>query len=258
MTPEIRYHIDNFDVSRLNQNNIDRIQFAMLPARSTVLEIGCATGYMSEYLEQKMACVVTGIELNPAQAAMARSRCSHLIEGDAAEPVTQARVDDHVAIKGKFDIVFMSQVIEHVAYPDQLLVKVRDWLAPDGALVVSTCNVAHWKLRLDHLAGRWEYADYGIMDKTHLRFFTTHSFRRLLKTCGYRIVDEGYSFEDFCPFRLLFDKRILAPSDLLRLIPFVGQKLREKYIYFSRNFIATQFAYKAKLAEMYENESSPK
>jgi len=249
MNAGIKYNIDDFDAGRLNRNNIDRIQFEMLPARSTVLEIGCATGYMSAYLQKKMDCVVTGVELNPAQAEVARDRCSHLIEGNIDDPAIQALVDAHVAQKGKFDVVFMSQVIEHIAYPGDLLARIRDWLIPGGIMVVSTCNVAHWGIRLNLLRGKWRYAEYGIMDKTHLRFFTVHSFRELLTDSGYRIVDEGYSFEDFCPFKLLFDKRILAPSDLLRLIPVVGMKLREKYIYLFRNLISTQFAYKVEIAE---------
>ncbi len=245
MSTGIKYNIDDFDASRLNQNNIDRIQFEMLPAGATVLEIGCATGYMSAYLQRQMDCVVTGIELNPDQAAVARSRCRYLLEGNISDPDLQTRLDDHVAAHGKFQVVFMSQVIEHIARPGPVLVKIRNWIAAGGVLVVSTCNVAHWKIRLDLLRGRWEYQDYGIMDKTHLRFFTVHSFQDLLRESGYRIVDEGYSFEDFCPFRLLFDKRLLAPSDLLRLIPFVGLRWRKSYIHTFRNLISTQFAYKA-------------
>ena len=241
----LKYHNADFDVRRLNENNIDRIQFAMLPSDSTVLEIGCATGFMSAYLQNRMDCTVTGVELDPDQAAVAREHCRYLIEGSIDAASVQAQVDAHVAAKGKFAVVFMSQVIEHIADPQDLLTRLRDWIMPGGSLVVSTCNVAHWRIRLKILGGRWEYTDYGILDRTHLRFFTVHSFRRLLEECGFNIVDEGYSFEDICPFRLLIDKRVLAPTDLLRLIPVVGRGLRQKYIYMFRNLIATQFAFKA-------------
>jgi len=245
----IKYHNDDFDVRRLNENNIDRIQFAMLPEDGTVLEIGCATGFMSAYLQQQMGCTVTGVELNSAQAAAAREHCRYLIEGNITDSSVQAQLDAHVAEKGKFTVVFMSQVIEHIADPKDLLTRLRDWIMPDGSLVVSTCNVAHWRNRLNLMLGRWEYADYGLLDRTHLRFFTVHSFRRLLQECGFNIMDEGYSFEDFCPFRLLIDKRVLAPTDLLRLIPFIGMRLRKQYIYRFRNLIATQFAFKATLVD---------
>ena len=245
MNTDLKYHNADFDVSRLNENNIDRIQFAMLPAGGTLLEIGCATGFMSAYLQTRLGFTVTGVELNPAQAAAAREHCRYLIEGNIAEPAVQEQLDDHVTAQGGFTVVFMSQVVEHLADPESLLTRLRDWIMPGGSLVISTCNVAHWRIRLDLMRGRWEYTDYGILDSTHLRFFTVHTFRRLLQACGFTIVDEGYSFEDFCPFRLLIDKRVLAPSDLLRLIPFFGGRLRRKYIYRFRNLIATQFALKA-------------
>jgi len=76
VTTTLKYHNANFDVRQLNENNIDRIQFAMLPENSTVLEIGCATGFMSAYLQTQMGCTVTGVELNPDQAAVAREHCA--------------------------------------------------------------------------------------------------------------------------------------------------------------------------------------
>ena len=245
MNTAIKYDHTDFDGDQLNENNIDRIQFAMLPAGGTLLEIGCATGFMSAYLQTRMGFTVTGVELNPDQAAIARKHCRFLIEGNIAESAVQAQLDDHVAAKGRFTVVFMSQVIEHIVDPKPLLIKLRNWITPGGSLVISTCNVAHWRIRLDLMRGRWEYTDYGILDNTHLRFFTVHTFCQLLQACGFDIVDEGYSFEDFCPFRLLIDKRMLAPSDLLRLIPFFGRQFRQRYIYRFRNFIATQFAFKA-------------
>jgi len=240
----LKYDNETFEVDKLKENNIDRIQLGMVPENSNVLEIGCATGYMSEYLIQKMGCKVTGIEIDPHHAETAKDKCHRFILGGIDDYSVQQQLDLLVLEQGRFDVVFMSQVIEHIASPENVLVKIQDWLDPKGCLVISTCNIAHWKYRLKLLFGKWEYEKYGILDETHLRFFTTHSFRKVLENCGYRVVDEGYSFEDFCPFRLLFDKRVLAPSDLLRLIPFIGMTLRKKYIYRFRNIISTQFAYK--------------
>ena len=70
---------------------------------------------------------------------------------------------------------------------------------------------------------------------------------RELGLLGENILGSGFSFEDFCPFKMLFDYRLLAPSDILRCIPFIGQGLRKKYIHLMRNLIATQFVYKAKV-----------
>lgn len=241
----LKYHRQQFCLDELGANNIDRLQVAMIPPGSTVLEIGCATGAMAEYLEKEKNCLVTGVEPDAEQAALAAKRCSHVIAGAIDYPSTRLQIDNIVKKMGPFGIVFMSQVIEHLADPKNSLQQLRDWLAPEGALVISTCNVAHWKSRLRLLRGIWKYEEYGIFDQGHLRFFTPESFEELLVSCDFHVIDEGYSFEDICPFKLVFDKRLLAPSDLLRLVPFVGTTLRQNYVHRMRNLIATQFVFKA-------------
>jgi methionine biosynthesis protein MetW len=241
----IKYHQDRIDFETLHENNIDRIQLAMVPAKSHVLEIGCATGYMSEYLAHDKQCRILGVEPVEAQAELARQRGLEVITGLIDSPATFDLLLAHTLEHGPFDAIFMSQVIEHIADPTATLRVLKGLLGPDGFLIISTCSIVHWKCRLQILLGRWEYEDYGIFDRTHLRFFTIKSFRQLLEESGYSVVDFGYTFEDICPFKILFDKRILAPSDLLRLIPFIGKRLRRAYTDLFKNFLATQFVYKA-------------
>ncbi|MCX5871510.1 MAG: class I SAM-dependent methyltransferase [Deltaproteobacteria bacterium] len=241
----IKYHQDRIDFDALHQNNIDRIQLAMIPAKSHVLEIGCATGYTTEYLARDKQCRVLGVEPVEEQAEVARKRGLAVITGLIDSPATFDLLLAHTREHGLFDTIFMSQVIEHIADPAATLHTLKRLLAPDGYLIISTCSIVHWKCRLQILLGRWEYEDYGIFDRTHLRFFTIKSFRQLLEESGYTVVDFGYTFEDICPFKILFDTRILAPSDLLRLIPFIGMRLRRAYTDLFKNFLATQFVYKA-------------
>jgi len=240
--------MDIFDIDGLSQNNIDRIQIGMIPFNSRVLEIGCATGYMSEYMTKKMGCQVTGVELNDDQAELAREKCHKLISGGIDDDEVQRQLDQVVIEQGRFDVIFMSQVIEHIPYPEQVMVRMHEWLDPGGILVISTCNIAHWKYRMKLLAGKWEYEEYGVLDKSHLRFFTTKSFERFLQNCGYRVLDEGYSIEEFCPFRILFGVKIIAPYAILGCVPFIGMTLRKIYMRLFRNIISTQFVYKASLS----------
>ncbi len=241
----IKYHQDHIDFDSLHQNNIDRIQLAMVPAKSHVLEIGCATGYMTEYLARDKQCRVLGIEPVQEQAELARQRGLEVITGLIDAPDILGLLLAYTQKHGLFDAIFMSQVIEHIADPATTLRALKGLLNPGGHLIISTCSIVHWKCRLQILLGRWEYEDYGIFDRTHLRFFTIKSFRQLLEESGYTVVDFGYTFEDICPFKILFDTRILAPSDLLRLIPFIGMRLRRAYTDLFKNFLATQFVYKA-------------
>jgi methionine biosynthesis protein MetW len=243
----IKYHQEDFDYQALSPNNIDRLQLDMIPAQSHVLEIGCATGYMTEYLAKEKGCEVFGVESVQGQAEAARKRGLEVITGIIDAPDSQDMITRHTKEHGLFQVIFMSQVIEHIADPAATLHTLKKWLDPGGCLVISTCNIVHWKCRLQVLMGRWEYQDYGVMDRSHLRFFTIKSFRDLLEECDYACHDFAYSFEDICPFKILFDTRIMAPSDLLRLIPVVGMKMRRAYTDLFKNLLATQFVYKARI-----------
>jgi methionine biosynthesis protein MetW len=242
----MKYHRSRLDFSSLKPNNIDRIQLEMIPADSRVLEIGCATGHLSEYLIREKNCEVIAVEADREQAAVAESRGATVICGFADHADIQAQVDEYIRFSKPFDVVFMSQVIEHLAKPEAMLKKIRAWLGSDGVLVISTCNIAHWKCRLRLLFGRWEYEDYGIFDRDHFRFFTLKNFISLLSNCGYQVQQSGFSFEDICPFKVMFDYRLLAPTDVLRCIPLIGKALRPRYMHGMRNIIATQFVYTAK------------
>ena len=86
-----------------------------------------------------------------------------------------------------FDVVVCADVLEHLPEPDAVLARIRRWMAPDGVLLVSLPNVANVAVRLALLAGRFEYAETGILDRTHLRFYTRRSARRLVENAGFRI-----------------------------------------------------------------------
>jgi 2-polyprenyl-3-methyl-5-hydroxy-6-metoxy-1,4-benzoquinol methylase len=113
----IKYHQDHVDFDALHQNNIDRIQLAMIPAKSHVLEIGCATGYTTEYLARDKQCRVLGVEPVEEQAEVARKRGLAVITGLIDSPDTFDRLLAHTEEHGLFDAIFMSPVIEHIADP---------------------------------------------------------------------------------------------------------------------------------------------
>ena len=89
-----------------------------------------------------------------------------------------------------FDRVLLLDVLEHLRNPEQILRQSHEVLKPDGLLIVSLPNIANIHVRLMLLFGRFDYAERGIMDKTHLRFFTRKTARRMLESNGYSIVEE--------------------------------------------------------------------
>lgn len=127
-----------------------------------------------------------------------RGHFGHLagVEADSAAAEPAGRVYDRwitaplspgLPIDRAYDVVVCADVLEHLAEPEALLPAIRGWLAPEGLLFVSLPNVANVTVRLSLLAGSFEYAERGILDRTHLRLYTRKSGRRLLEEAGFRV-----------------------------------------------------------------------
>ncbi len=184
-------NITTFKPEKLSKHNIDRLSLSLVPEGSKVLEIGCATGFMGEYLIKKKNCQVFGVELGRDEAEIAKTKLSRVVVGDIEDFQTFLQVKKF----GKFDIIFATALIEHLKDPWNALKTWKVLLKPKGAIIISTSNIAHWSIRLSLLKGEFIYDKYGILDNTHLRFFTTKSFRKLVKDCGYTIEYSGLDAE---------------------------------------------------------------
>lgn len=145
----------------------------------TVLDVGCSAGGLARELVARGA-VVDGIEYDPVAATEARAICRTVAVGDL-----ETMAIDFPA--GEFDVILLGDIVEHLRDPAQVLARLRPLLSSDGRLVVSTPNIANWSMRLLHLAGRWDYTDRGIMDRTHLHFFTLRTLRSTLERAGFSV-----------------------------------------------------------------------
>ena len=151
----------------------------LVPKGGRVLEFGCATGYMSRVLRDRRGCTVVGVELVPEAAAQAEKECERVIVGDA-------EALDYEALLGedRFDAITFADVLEHLRDPGQLLRKIRPFLKEDAVVIASIPNVAHGNVRLALLAGEFRYRPSGLLDDTHLRFFTRDGVRDLFEQAG--------------------------------------------------------------------------
>lgn len=147
-----------------------------------VLEIGCGAGQTLEMLKEKNLCLETvGVELFTAAADEARNRVNSVYCMD----VEKSPMPDTI---GKFDLILLLDVLEHLVDPWALLSHlVENHLAVRGKVIVSLPNARHFSLVLPLLRGRFDYVERGILDKTHLRFFTKDSAIKLLETSGLHI-----------------------------------------------------------------------
>lgn len=147
---------------------------------SAIAEVGCGDGATgAAALERGKAGHYTGFELMPEVAAIARPRLSEVITGNV-ETMDLSR------FAGKFDALIMSEVIEHLSDPWSTLETLLACLKPDGEVIASSPNIAHRNVLANLLAGKFEYADAGVMDRTHLRWFTPASYHALFERAGCR------------------------------------------------------------------------
>jgi O-antigen biosynthesis protein len=152
----------------------------LVPEGAAVLEFGCATGYMSDVLVRRRGSRVTGIELDPDAAAEAEAYCERVIVGDAETLDLDEQLGDE-----RFDAVLFADVLEHLRDPAALLRRVQPFVAEGGAVIASIPNIAHVSVRLALLAGEFRYRELGLLDDTHVRFFTRESIVDLFESSGF-------------------------------------------------------------------------
>ena len=151
-----------------------------VPVGSRVLEIGTASGYMGEYLIKEKNCEVWGVE--PVQELYEDAKnygYTKLFKNTAEEFLNLPEMSGQ-----EFDVIFLGDVLEHMTDPLQVLIGLKKFLKPTGRFVISLPNVAHYSTRWELLAGRWDYKNGGIMDRTHMRFFTLKSMKELIEQAG--------------------------------------------------------------------------
>lgn len=149
--------------------------------QKSVVDFGCATGYLARLLTQR-GCKVVGVEISPEAAVIAEQFCERVVVADLDFTSVAEILPNE-----KFDVAVFGDVLEHLRDPWKMLEQVRSILKPDGYVVTSIPNIAHGAIRLALLQGKFDYEKQGILDNTHLRFFTRKSVEDLFESSGYLI-----------------------------------------------------------------------
>ena len=153
------------------------------PHAAAVLEVGCGAGATLHWLKHSGRCErCVGVELFESAAAIARGRVDELLVGNA-----EALLPGPLA-PASFDLVLCLDVLEHMVDPWAFMARVQLLLKPGGTVIASIPNVRHLRVVLGLLlAGRWRYEESGILDRTHLRFFTRESALALMTPPGLQL-----------------------------------------------------------------------
>ncbi len=152
---------------------------SMIPVGARILDVGCGTGSVSAHIVANRRASLIGLEPDDARAARARQRGLTVLKAELTPEI--------IAELGRFDIVLFADLLEHLPDPFSLLQMAKSALSPGGRILISVPNVAHWSVRTELAMGDFAYRDYGIMDATHLRWFTEASLRSFLENAGLTI-----------------------------------------------------------------------
>lgn len=148
----------------------------------TIIDVGCGNGSFAEQLKTGRGCEVWGIEINPEAGKTASQKLDKVFVGDVFEYVE--KLPDNY-----FDCIVFNDILEHLIDPYRLIEMVKTKLSPQGIVIASIPNVRYYSTFKNLVLYRqWHYEDFGVLDRTHLRFFTDKSIKELFCNAGYEVL----------------------------------------------------------------------
>ncbi|MEI6704038.1 MAG: class I SAM-dependent methyltransferase [Deltaproteobacteria bacterium] len=166
--------------------NVNPKIIGLYSGEGSVLDIGCGSGALGAWIKREnRQAVVHGVDISAEAGITAAERLDSFwcVDLDLS-PLPETGL--------KYDLIILGDILEHLKRPDLFLSGLKDRLAANGKIIVSVPNVANYSIRLRLLFGQFRYTETGIMDRTHLRFFTWHSFSELIDRSGFAIEKQSF------------------------------------------------------------------
>jgi len=152
------------------------------PTAKKILDVGCGEANFAYLLKQKTQGEIWGIELDQKASAIAKTKIDHVFCGTAEDNLVNLP-------NGYFDAIYFNDVLEHLIDPYSLLKVISSKLSPQGVIIASIPHVRYFRVLTQLIFQReWRYEDTGVLDRTHLRFFTKKSMMRMFEENGYKVL----------------------------------------------------------------------
>jgi glycosyltransferase involved in cell wall biosynthesis/2-polyprenyl-3-methyl-5-hydroxy-6-metoxy-1,4-benzoquinol methylase len=177
------------DTTQMNDSHMGLS--SRIKPQQRVLELGCSSGYLSKFLKEDLACHVVGVDIDPNAVREAEPFCNQVIVADLDNDLWLTEIENQ-----QFDVVLCADVLEHLKDPVTLLCNLQPFLHADSLLLASVPNIAHASIRLELLQGHFDYESLGLLDNTHLHFYTRDGLIAMLMQAGYVCCDIAYSIQD--------------------------------------------------------------
>ncbi|MBR2659667.1 class I SAM-dependent methyltransferase [Candidatus Saccharibacteria bacterium] len=187
-----KYYIENYSVDLTNKNSSHTIMVDEAKGLKRILDVGCGAGVIGKKIKELQKCTVDGIEIDTVAADIAKKVLDHVY----VMPIDDEKNKTYQAFMRedkKYDMIICADIIEHLVDPGKTLSNLSKKLAPKGKIVISIPNLSHIDVIAGLIDGRFNYNRVGILDSTHLRFWTENSFYEFIAN-----VNENYKI-NFVP-----------------------------------------------------------
>ena len=216
----------DFQVDLNNKNSSWTILYNKIDKNSKILDIGCSSGYFDKALIESRDCIVDGVELDPEDARKASGICRKVLTEnieDAAFP--WAQLDDD------YDYILFVDVLEHLIDPSAALRNVSKRLAKNGKILFSIPNMANGSVRLQLLQGNFDYELEGLLDETHLHYYTGQTIEKMVRDSGLVLTEVDFTTFD------------VPKAYVEKVASSVGLKLTDEFLQYIRQGEALAYQY---------------
>ena len=229
------------DLDMLSKNSLSIIA-NMVRKNSKVLEFGPANGRLTRYLKAEKNCSVDIVEIDEESGKEAAQYANIALIGDGEGDIEKYEWRN-ILKKERYDYIIFADVLEHLYYPEKVLKNAITFLKDDGSVLISIPNVAHNSIIIDLINDEFKYTEVGLLDNTHIRFFTYNSLKEMIRRCDLVTTIEDATYEglnDHFAKPLYSDTHNFYIEDILRnrdkgnVYQFVF-KLQKKEFYYTKN-----------------------
>lgn len=178
---ESMYNSCNKPIGYYDSSREDMLKYLPRGTKKT-LEFGCGSGEFSALVKDRFKAETWAVEINEKVAREAAKKLDKVINRDAIESLDE--IPDHY-----FDCIILFDILEHLLDPSYLLDALKTKLTNDGVIIASIPNIRYYRMVIKLIIhGNWDYKDHGILDRTHLRFFTYKSIVKMFNLLNYKIL----------------------------------------------------------------------
>lgn len=181
-----KYHRDNYSVDMKNKNSSHTIMVDEAMGAKNILDVGCGSGCIGEKIKELQECTVDGIEIDKVACGIAKKYLDSVYCMPIDDEKNQ-KFKTFMADSKKYDCIICADIIEHLVDPGKTVFNLSKKLTPKGKILISIPNISHIDVISGLLDGKFNYSKVGILDSTHLKFWTENSFHEFIAN-----VNESY------------------------------------------------------------------